>query len=406
MMKLSQLEALFLRGEATDADFDGVAMDDVFAIKSNPEHVLYIDSGCSMLDVERAGSASKSDAPIPYVLSTGNPVGPMKDIIEVRGWDLADDRERSQPVLFAHNRPVTRPSLGRRHNTTKSGKTSTGDRALTADVTFTTRGINPFNDVVQDSVRAGFMLNGSVGWRTIESRFPKDDAEMEKRGLGKFSLIYSKVSLSEFSIVPVGMDPGSHVLKRYDDITLMRFEQFLSQGVVTNAFEQDACDLLRDLHPLLEFTPKTMVTVGAPSTTTGTATGNGRVVVSQAGSESTPVVASKSEDPKPSTDFTFAQNIEAIGGELMAKISLDADPDQLESVVARAAMIARARKKEEKRNQRLDTIEERLATIETKLGVEVRATSGPTVTPTDTRTAAQRAFDLTDEQLEELVGTF
>lgn len=146
-----------------------------------------------------------------YTMSTGSPVGPFGDIVEVAGWNLVDFNRRGRPFLFGHNMSEMRHPLGTMNGLLKGATEDRvrGEDVLAGNTKFTEEGLNPFNDLTHDMVASGNMPGGSVGFRITESRAPTDEELAANKLLRKYSFIATKASLVEFSGVPVGMDPDA-----------------------------------------------------------------------------------------------------------------------------------------------------------------------------------------------------
>lgn len=146
-----------------------------------------------------------------YTMSTGAPVGPFGDIVEVAGWNLVDFNRRGRPFLFGHNIREMRHPLGTMNGLLKGATEDRvrGEDVLAGNTKFTEEGLNPFNDLTHDMVASGNMPGGSVGFRIMESRAPTEEELAANKLLRKYSFIATKASLVEFSGVPVGMDPDA-----------------------------------------------------------------------------------------------------------------------------------------------------------------------------------------------------
>jgi hypothetical protein len=146
-----------------------------------------------------------------YTMSTGAPVGPFADIVEVAGWNLVDFNRRGRPFLFGHNIRENRHPLGTMNGLLKGATEDRvrGEDVLAGNTKFTEEGLNPFNDLTHDMVASNNMPGGSVGFRIMESRAPTEEELTKHKALRKYSFISTKTSLVEFSSVPVGMDPDA-----------------------------------------------------------------------------------------------------------------------------------------------------------------------------------------------------
>ncbi len=180
-----------------------------------------------------------------YVMSTEKPVGQFGDVILVKGWQLQDFRKRGGPFLFAHNFDEQLPPIGKVGSVKKDlvGTKKTGP-FLGGRAQFTPPGLNPFNDLISDAVKSGFMPGGSVGFRMVNPRAPTDEELEGDKKLGKFSFISEKTTLIEFSAVPVGMDPDA-VTKRA--AALGNLEALLVQWIEEGRYEDDVVAEFRRL---------------------------------------------------------------------------------------------------------------------------------------------------------------
>lgn len=196
------------------ADFEGVDHKDRLKLVEDVTGTDVIRVSSDEL-VPRAHSKKKAAA-LPartfrYTMSTQNPVGPWGDIVEVAGWNLLDFNKRGRPFLFGHNIHEMRHPLGTMSNVLKGAKEDEvkGQPVLAGNTRFTEEGLNPFNDLTHDMVASGNMPGGSVGFRPIDSRAPTEEELTANKALRKYSIIFVKTSLVEFSGVPVGMDPDA-----------------------------------------------------------------------------------------------------------------------------------------------------------------------------------------------------
>lgn len=189
-----------------------------------------IDSG------NGSGTASRT---VSYVMSVEKGVGNTKDVVIQSGWDLEKFNKRGGPFLFCHNALEMRPPLGRMHNLKKNGKSTDGTKALTGDAEFTPDGVNPFNDMIFRMVDEWFMPGGSAGFRILSWRPPKTEAEIKKYSLSNNSYIIEAAELTEFSAVPIPMDPDA--TRRAEDL-----HQRVLRGVQTGEFGREQVDALRD----------------------------------------------------------------------------------------------------------------------------------------------------------------
>ncbi len=204
-------------------DFEGVDHQDRLKLMEDVAgtDIIRVSSDDFTARIDRAEHPTKKTKPkkagaLPartfrYTMSTGNPVGPFGDIVEVGGWNLVDFNRRGRPFLFGHNIYDMRHPLGTMNGLLKGAKEDQvkGQDVLAGNTKFTEEGLNPFNDLTHDMVASGNMPGGSVGFRIMESRAPTEEELTANKALRKYSFIATKASLVEFSGVPVGMDPDA-----------------------------------------------------------------------------------------------------------------------------------------------------------------------------------------------------
>lgn len=212
--------------------------------------------------VARAGgdtpkAKDKAERTFTYVMSTENPVGFFRDVVKVSGWDLDDFKKRQQPFLFGHNASEDRLPLGRMSGI-KKGRAVKG--ALSGDAEFTPEGVNPFNDIAHDMVRAGFMPGGSVGFNVIEARKPTAAETKSMSTLNEFSSIITRAQLVEFSAVPVGMDPDAVKIRTATDTGM---DAHLRQSIEDGRYDRDLVAAFRyDFLGVEPESTRTQVVVG------------------------------------------------------------------------------------------------------------------------------------------------
>lgn len=226
------------------SDLDGAEHSDVLKFRADVTGTDVIFANATLRGAHGKGEKDKKDKkkrsdPPRYTMSTENPVGMFGDVVLVRGWDLGEFRRRGQPFLFAHNQDEQRHPLGNMANVLK-GATSDFVRkepVLAGDGVFTPVGLNPFNDLTRGMVDSGAMPGGSVGFRATETRAPTEkELEGDKR-LRKWSAIITKARLTEFSAVPVGMDPDA--LKRRSDYAVHNLEEELLRAIESGKYDED-----------------------------------------------------------------------------------------------------------------------------------------------------------------------
>lgn len=122
------------------------------------------------------------------------------DTISTKGWDLK--RYKKNPiVLFAHD--GDQPPVGKASNL--EVRASKGDQdALFSNVTFTSRDLFPFGNMIGRMVKAGFLRAASVGFIPKQGEFAEERAE-------DFWMPFDflKQELLEWSVVPVPANPNA-----------------------------------------------------------------------------------------------------------------------------------------------------------------------------------------------------
>lgn len=235
-MKFAELQKRYAAGTLTAADLAGVKPKDSIELRKDAGlHRFPLGS------VLRDDSGKKVARRHRYVMSSEEPCGPLKDVVLANAWDLADYKKRGNPLLWAHD--GSQPWLGKVENPHKVSETKT----LEGFPTFMEEGLNPFADLVARMVDAGYMTNGSVGFR-IEDARTATDAESKQRKLSKHSMIITKARLAEFSIVPVGADPNA-VKKRSEEVR-NAIDGLVERGETDRAVADHLLELFGFFEPL------------------------------------------------------------------------------------------------------------------------------------------------------------
>jgi HK97 family phage prohead protease len=139
------------------------------------------------LDAIEAKADAEETRMLSFTISTAS-MDRDRDVISLDGWDFSNFA-KNPVVLWAHNYrqlPVGRSSVPYR----------SGNK-LKADVIFTPKGLDAFNDTVFSMYRLGFMRAVSVGFRPR-----KWNINEERRGYD-----FIEQELLEFSAVPVPANP-------------------------------------------------------------------------------------------------------------------------------------------------------------------------------------------------------
>lgn len=125
---------------------------------------------------------------ITFTISTAS-VDRQNDIVSLDGWDVKNFT-KNPVVLWAHN--YRQIPVGR------SGKPFVSGDALKAEVEFTPKGMDPFNDTVFEMYQMGFMRAVSVGFKPVKWNWN----ETRSNGID-----FMEQELLEFSAVPVPANP-------------------------------------------------------------------------------------------------------------------------------------------------------------------------------------------------------
>lgn len=191
-------------GTATDEELSAVGAEDVFAIKSDVEHVRRTFSVRG-----KPKSVNTIERTVEHVASDETP-DRMGDIIRVKGWDL--DAFKSNPVLLRYHNSEA-PPLGTVPQV-KRGKKDDGSPALLTLSQF-------FADDKQDDegrLLARLVMDGdlpavSVGFMPLSTLRPETAEERTKLGLGPWGVVYEGAQLLELSVVTVPANPNALMRK-------------------------------------------------------------------------------------------------------------------------------------------------------------------------------------------------
>lgn len=130
------------------------------------------------------------------------------DIIQARGWDLANFN--ANPVaLFGHDAGSVENVVGRAKNVRVKGT------ELIGDIEFMGADVNPNAEAVYQMVKGGFLKTVSVGFAPIEWKATKDKARPG-------GVDFIKQELLEISIVPIPANPNALVQARAAGIEVDR----------------------------------------------------------------------------------------------------------------------------------------------------------------------------------------
>lgn len=201
MSKFSDIAPRVFAGLATDEELAAYKVEDVVAMKSDPDHVHYrFSSSLKAIDKQKRTAS--------YIASTES-VDRSGDIILVKGWKL-EAFARNPQFLMEHT-----PSLGPLGLATEMRKgTYNGVRSLLADVAVHD------DDKLGDEarLRARLVLDGdvvgmSVGYIPLDTVRPQSDDERKTLGLGRYGVLYKSQELFEVSSVLIP-DNGDALQKR------------------------------------------------------------------------------------------------------------------------------------------------------------------------------------------------
>ena len=180
------------------------------------------------------GIEAKADADetrlLTYTISTAS-VDRDRDVVSLDGWDFGNFI-KNPVVLWAHNYrqlPVGRSSAPYR----------VGDK-IKADVTFTPKGLSPFNDTVFEMYRLNFMAATSVGF------LPKKWNWNEER---KGGIDFIEQELLEFSLVPVPANPEALMDAKSAGIDIEPLKHW-AQGILSSDPKYLAAEIVRELRKI------------------------------------------------------------------------------------------------------------------------------------------------------------
>ena len=236
-MKFTEITKRYMAGTLAESDLSGVTPHDFLEARKDAGLFRMPNSVANV----RADGAKSGKRKFKHVMSSETPCGWCLDVVQAEAWDLNDFKKRDNPLLWAHD--GGQPILGRVDNPHKSSAT----RELIGSPHFMPEGINEFADLVARMIDAGYMPGGSVGFRILDAR-TATDAESKKLKLGQYSMIITKASLSEYSIVPVGADPDSGQV-RSDEIRA-HLSDLVQREEVDMALADHLIELLGIYEPL------------------------------------------------------------------------------------------------------------------------------------------------------------
>lgn len=227
MSKFADIAPKIWAGVATDEELATVKREDVWAIKSDAEHVRF-----------RATPSRKSADPetrtVEHVASDETP-DRMGDVISVKGWSL--DNFLKNPVLLRNHNNEALP-LGLVTDVYK-GRAG-GKSALLAKSQF-------FPDEKQNEegrLLARLVLDGdlpavSVGFMPLKTERPSDEEERKALGLGEYGVFYKAAELLELSVVTVPANPSA-LMRRLDSLVEAGEVERSLAAMVAKTFEPSA----------------------------------------------------------------------------------------------------------------------------------------------------------------------
>ena len=244
-MKLDrQLIARVLMDTATADDLHGLGVENVVAIKSDPENVQIRRGGATAKRAPR----SFDDEARTMVREVSNDVKDRSgDRVRTRGIDLSEFK--LNPIfLFGHRDDSPEMAMGPVLKSIK-GRASGPDRTVLDQVVkFFTFDQNPKAAMVWEMQKDGVFLASSIRFRPLEAVRPKTQREREKRGIGEFGVDLLKVSLLESSVVgvPDNQRAIAKCLDRYADEGRFSYAQ------------------VKDLERAFKPTTRTVIALGGP----------------------------------------------------------------------------------------------------------------------------------------------
>jgi hypothetical protein len=147
------------------------------------EEIRVFHGGVSFVEGEGERSG------VPWTFSNGA-VDRYLERIDPAGWEL-DSFRRNPVVQWAHRSDI--PAIG------KAAGVGVGQGALTGEVVFHPREIDPCGWSIGERVRFGSLTAGSVGFIVLQIEIPEPNPDTE--------LIYRRQELVEFSICNVPANP-------------------------------------------------------------------------------------------------------------------------------------------------------------------------------------------------------
>lgn len=230
MTKFNGLEALLKAGKLTEQELEANSV--------TPGDFLKMRQGAREWSHGYAEKPKKKgNRGFRYVFVQERATGWMKDVPLATGWNLKGFRERRSPILLSHDYSGLTVAQG--GNILKNQEYG-GFASMIGTVEFPESGKFAHSDLVHDMVEAGLLNCGSVGFDVDKMRAPEEE-EVKKFGLGKYSAIFEKCSLVEYSLCSVGAQPGAGVI--YSEEGQGEFEALISGGT----YDPDVVQEVREM---------------------------------------------------------------------------------------------------------------------------------------------------------------
>jgi phage head maturation protease len=187
-------------GVASEDDYTRIKVEDVYAVKSDPEGVFL---RTTVKAPEDAGERRKR-----YIANeqTRDRAG---DIINQSGWDHKDFK-KNPVALWAHN------DSGFPIGTVEDIEVGEGKRGIPTlfqTIKYLDADVSEEADKVWKLVNAGVIKAVSVGFMPTKVRVPKNEGERKELGLGTFGVLYEKQAQLELSNCSIPMHQNALATK-------------------------------------------------------------------------------------------------------------------------------------------------------------------------------------------------
>ncbi len=158
------------------------------------------------------------------------------DIISVRGLDVTSFRKDNPVLLFAHN--ARELPIGRMFGVKKILNDGADRRRVIGDAGFLNRDLSKLGDTIFRlmTMRPRVLAMGSIGFRTMKAEIDRELMDDE----GLFGVLFEKTELLEFSIVPVGSNPGALAGARSFGVDLDPLKSYLEEQLDEHQHESFA----------------------------------------------------------------------------------------------------------------------------------------------------------------------